>query len=146
MNIKKFNGVFSLILLLAAVCVGVYAIAKYSVVIGAVYIGITAFCVLGIIYSFCAKCECRSGSCSHVIPGKMTNLFPDRKQTNYSFGDIFFTIVSLLVILLFPQYWLWRNTSLVILFWILIAAAVVEILFFVCKNCKNKKCPVFKNV
>ncbi len=82
-------------------------------------------------------------SCSHVLPGKITKFIPARKPDNYSYKDISALIISLTVLLVFPQFWLWKNKFFLIVFWSLFIMAVVEVRLFVCKNCKNAKCPFF---
>lgn len=128
---------------MVTICIGLFSIAKFSLISAVLYIAIILIFTSLIIYSFCAKCDCRLESCSHVFPGKMTKLFPDRKQTKYSNLDRFITSLSLVFILIFPQLWLWKIKFLFILFWVLFLAAVAEILLFVCKNCNNQKCPVW---
>lgn len=142
---KKFHGVLSLGLILAAVGVGVYAIARSSVILAAFYIGLTVIGILLVVYSFCSKCACRSHACSHIIPGKITGLFPTRAQAGYTGLDISLTMLALLVILFFPQYWLLQSVLLLGLFWVLMVSAVAEILLTVCPGCNNKICPLCKN-
>jgi hypothetical protein len=56
------------------------------------------------------------------------------------------TFISLLLIIFFPQFWLWKIKYLFILFWILLSISGAMILLFVCNKCDNKKCPACRNI
>jgi hypothetical protein len=140
--VRKFHGVFSLLLILAAVVIGAGYLLGNFTGWGLVYLGIIALANPLVLYSYCAKCLCREDACSHVIPGKLTRLLPTRRQAPYTFWDYFATALALAVLLGFPQIWLWRSTGLWVLFWILTTVGLVEILFFVCRTCRNANCPI----
>ena len=137
----KFHGIFSLLLILAAVVIAIVYLLGNFRGWGLVYLGIIALSNPLILYSYCAKCLCREDACGHVIPGKLTRLLPVRRPGPYSFWDYFVTALSLAALLGFPQIWLWRSKGLFILFWILVTVGLVEILFFVCRTCRNTSCP-----
>jgi hypothetical protein len=141
---NKISGVLSLLLICIACAIGFFEILMSSVVFAATYTIIAVSGSFLIIFSFCAKCECRSDACGHIVPGKLTNLFPDRDQTDYSIADYFLTSISLLLVIGFPQFWLWKNSYLFITFWVLIIITLVMILSSVCKKCENTKCPLCK--
>ncbi|MCJ7771947.1 MAG: hypothetical protein MUP22_02315, partial [Desulfobacterales bacterium] len=81
-----------------------------------------------------------------VLPGKLTALFPSRESEKYSALDILATIIALALIIFFPQYWLWKHKLLLFVFWLILVIATLEILLFVCKECKNENCPICPNV
>ena len=137
----KFHGAFSLLLILAAVVIALVYMLDVSPGWGFCYIAVIIIANPIVLYSYCAKCLCREDACSHVIPGKLTRLLPARKQGPYSFRDYSATAMSLAALVGFPQFWLWRSKGLWILFWILITIGLVEILFFVCRSCRNANCP-----
>ena len=139
----RFHGVFSLLLVILSIIGGLLSVLNESFVMGLWYIAIILLSSPIILYSFCAKCMCRLDSCRHVFPGRLSQLFPPRKQGRYTFWDIFWTLVALLALLLFPQYLLWKNKAFLIIFWISCLIALAEILFFVCKGCKNERCPIY---
>jgi hypothetical protein len=139
--VRKFHGVFSLLLILAAVVIGAGYLLGNFTGWGLVYVGIIVLANPLVLYSYCAKCPGREDACSHVIPGKLTRLLPTRRQAPYTFWDYFATALALAVLLGFPQIWLWRSTGLWVLFWILTTVGLVEILFFVCRTCRNANCP-----
>lgn len=136
----KFHGVFSLLLFVLALAVALTTLWRQSVWLGLLYLAITGFAAYGILFAYCCKCSVRLDNCSHVFPGWFTRLMPQRKQGPYSFGDIAWTVLFLAVMVLFPQYWLLQNLTAMILFWLLAIVALVEILLFVCRKCKNTGC------
>ena len=140
---NKFHGVFSLFLIILSIIVGLLSVLNESFVMGLWYIAIIFLSPPIILYSFCAKCICRLDSCRHIFPGRLSQLLPPRQQGHYTFWDIFWTSVALLALLLFPQYWLWKNITFFIIFWISCFIALTEILLFVCRGCKNKRCPIY---
>jgi hypothetical protein len=137
----KFHGVFSLVLITVSMIVGIIALFEQSTALGGIYILIILISQPVILYAFCSKCPCREDSCRHVFPGKLTKIFPGREENAYTGWDLFWTSLALAVLFLFPQYWLWKNKILLILFWIPSVVAVLEILNFVCRGCKNFHCP-----
>jgi len=138
----KFHGVFSLILILLSVVIALGYVFINSIGWGVVYLCIIVVANPIVLYSYCAKCLCREDGCSHVIPGKLTRLLPARIQAPYSFWDYFATALSLAALIGFPQIWLWRSNGVLVLFWILVTLGLVEILFFVCRTCRNANCPI----
>ena len=143
---SKFHGVFSLILILAAVVMALIHVLGVSLGWGLVYLGIIIVANPIILYSYCAKCLCREHACSHVFPGKLTSLLPARKQGPYSFVDYLGTALPLIALFGFPQFWLWQRKSAFIAYWILILLGLIEILLLVCRHCENENCPMNRSV
>ena len=138
--VGKFHGVFSLLLILAAVLLALVYMFGKSISWALVYLGIIVLANPFVSYSYCAKCLCRNDGCSHVFPGKLTRLLPSRKQGPYTFMDYFWTSLSLIVLFVFPVPWLWQNKLLFFGYWILLIAGLAEILLFVCRTCRNENC------
>ncbi|MEN8245467.1 MAG: hypothetical protein ABFS43_11275 [Thermodesulfobacteriota bacterium] len=84
----KLHGVFSLLLIVLAVTVALTTLWRLSPWLGLVYLAICGFSACSILYAYCAKCSARLDNCSHVFPGKITRLLPQRNQGPYSFGDV----------------------------------------------------------
>ena len=139
--VSKFHGVFSLLLISAAVVIAIVYLLSHSIGWGLVYLGIIMLANPIVLYSYCAKCLCREDACSHIIPGNLTHLLPIRRQGPYSFWDYFGTAISLVALFGFPQFWLWQSLAIFILFWILLLTGLFEILLFVCRACSNTNCP-----
>ncbi|ODS42727.1 MAG: hypothetical protein MSIBF_05370 [Candidatus Altiarchaeales archaeon IMC4] len=142
MDNRRFHGVISLFLIFFSIIIGLLSILSDSLPTGLLYVAIILISPLIVIYSFCSKCICRLDSCAHIFPGNLSKLLPPRKQGNYTGLDILGAAIPLAVMLLFPQFWLWENKILLIIFWLLFLIALAEIKLFVCNGCKNKNCPV----
>ena len=138
----KFHGVFSLILIFAAVGLALVYMLNLSAVLGAAYLAIIIVAVPVVLYSYCAKCSCREGACSHVLPGRLIRLLPARRPGPYSLPDYLATALALIALLGFPQIWLWHNKIVFVVFWVILLAALAEILFLVCRTCNNQNCPI----
>ena len=143
---NRFHGVLMLSLLGSACVVGLIAILLESLVLGLLYLTIVAAALLTIVYCFCGKCLCRLDACVSIFPGKLTQLLPERKGTNYTFWDISAVFISLFAIALFPQYWLIKRVILLLIFWLLFLGAHAEIMLVVCRRCGNERCPMFKRI
>jgi hypothetical protein len=135
---KNFHGITSMLLFIASTEIAGYALFNYSALLGSAYILILILGFSFISLTYCIKCPIRA-KCNHIIPGLVSKL---RKynSTDYTRRDIITTLITLLVIIGFPQYWMFKSFSLFIVFWIVISITLVEIFFFVCSKCSNKKC------
>ena len=140
----RFHGVFTLILLGFAGVVAFIALLQESTILALVYMVISSLSLLTIVYFFCGKCVCRKDACAMVLPAKLSKRLPERKDAPYTYWDLSFILLSLVVMSMFPQYWLWRHKVLFILYWALFMAAHMEITFIVCKRCDNTRCPIHK--
>jgi hypothetical protein len=139
--IGKFHGIFSLLLIAATVVIALASILSQTIGWGLAYVAVIMLANPIVLYSYCAKCLCREDACGHVFPGRLTRLLPNRKPGSYNFMDYLGTAISLIVLFGFPQFWLWQNVTIFLLFWIMLITALVEILFFVCRTCNNTNCP-----
>ncbi len=139
---NNFHGVFSLILILASVVIALSYMLIVSLGWGLAFLGIIILANPIVLYAYCAKCLCRDDACSHVFPGKLTRLLPSRKQGPYMLMDYFWTALSLMALFGFPLPWLWRSKVLFFGYWLLLLIGLAEILFFVCRSCRNANCPM----
>jgi hypothetical protein len=142
---QKWHGVVSLIWFEAAVLAALAFLLYSSTLAGLLYLGLTGLASLVVLFAYCAKCDVRDHSCSHVFPGKIANRLPSRKPGPYSLEDICGTGGALAFIVFFPQYWLWQNRAVFVFFWGLIIIAVAQIRWRVCPGCRNQNCVMGKN-
>lgn len=141
---RRIHGILSLLILCVAVLAATLAIVQSSILWAVLYIvGILLSCLV-LIYSFCTKCPCRKTDCGHVIPGKLTGLFPSRPEEPYTFADKTGVVVPIVFMIVYPQYWLLAQPVYFYLFAILCLIAAADIQFFVCKGCSNNLCPFFQ--
>ncbi len=141
----KFHGVLSLSLIGGSILIGLYAILRENISAGLFYLLLSGFCTLAIVYAYCCKCQCRAHGCSHVLPGKLAGMLPKRKQGPYTAADISTVVIALLIMIAVPQLWLAKVPPLLLTFWLFFAAALLEILLFVCSACHNRQCALCRN-
>lgn len=139
-GMERFHGLFSIGMLSLALIIGLTAMFVESLWLGILYGVVMIAGLLGALNAYCAKCPARTTGCGHVVIGPLTEIFPARKQGPYTKGEYGIVAVSLLALILLPQYWLIRHVGLFITFWVLTAAALVEINCFVCTRCENTMC------
>ena len=141
---RQIHGIFSLLILFAAVLTATLAIVQSSVIWAVLYlVGILLSCLV-VLYSFCVKCPCRNTDCRHVIPGRLTRFFPRREEGPYTFWDKTGLVVPIVFMTVFPQYWLLKHPVHFYLFVVFLLIAAEDIQFFVCKGCTNCFCPFFQ--
>lgn len=139
---RKQHGVLSLILVFLAIAVGTISIAGSSKYYALIYIIISLISFLIVVFSFCAKCPCRQKECGHVLPGKLTKILPERVKAPYNTRDYCGVLIPLLLIIAIPQFWLVNRLLLLVVFWVLMIIALLDIGLKVCKGCGNKDCPL----
>ena len=136
-NLK--HGIISIILAGISFVIAFLSIIQLSNVAAFIYLALILLGFISIIYSYCTKCEGRF-NCAHVFIGKIAQVFPKRKDKGYSTFDYIGLLVPLVLIIGFPQYWLWKTPELLIPFWILFIVSGLEIKKYVCVKCLNTKC------
>jgi len=140
MRSNRFHGVTSLGLMFAALAIGVVAVSRHSWLAAGVGICVSVLWVLPVAWFFCTKCCCRL-DCGHVLLGLITRALPERRLGPYTKTEALFTVLPLLVVVVYPQYWLAKETPLLIAFWCLVAVAGLQAVLFVCRGCSNAACP-----
>jgi hypothetical protein len=138
---KKINehGIISMILFFAAITLSIIAMLRESTLGTIIYLIFLLLGFISVIYSYCTKCTGRF-HCGHIIIGKIAQRFPKRSQTLYTQWDYIGVIIPLLIILLFPQLFLFKIKWMFFGFWLLTILAVIEIKLFVCTKCPNSQC------
>jgi uncharacterized membrane protein HdeD (DUF308 family) len=143
LNKTNTYGVLGLLLVVLAIITGFVAIITESVEYALIYLAVIAICVLGVLYSYCAKCK--NTACGHIYPGKMVKYLPKRKQTNYSNIDKTIFVICMFLVFFFPQPWLIRNFLLLTVFWALVIIRAIILVKKTCQVCNNDNCPLNPN-
>ena len=86
---NKIHGILSFILVFISIVIGMIAISFSSILHVIIYAGVLLIAFGCVIYFYCGKCTCRSASCGHVLPGKLTKFIPNRPSGGYSALDFF---------------------------------------------------------
>jgi hypothetical protein len=139
-NWHRVHGVSSIVLFGVAVAVADSVLLQISLGLGWIYIGVAVAGLLGIVTSFCTKCCCKH-QCSHVVLGWIAKWLPARPVGKYERRDLLGVIVSFAAIAIFPQFWLWTQPLMGMVFWVLTGVIIWEIARGVCPSCRNVLCP-----
>jgi hypothetical protein len=140
---RQFHGVTSLGLAALAIVIAAITLFQNSLVLGVIYL---AACGIGgwtVVYAYCSKCTCKA-NCAHVLPGKAALIY-NRQPGPYTKTEIAALILALLPIIALPQFWLWQSKSLFIIYWLLIAIALIQVRTVICRSCDNTHCPLNNN-
>lgn len=132
--------VISLLLFASAVVLALVNISIKSVLAGFGYLIISIISVLTISFFYCLKCPCRLHSCGHVFMSKITGLFTKTRSLPYTFSDVFFTFLAIVLLIGFPLYWLLSYTLILVVYICMLAIAGLEAAIFECKTCNNTAC------
>jgi hypothetical protein len=141
---SRLHGIVSLALIAAAMAIGWWTTLGSNLLAGLFYGALLLIGSFLIVYVFCTKCPIRASGCRHVLPGRLTPWLPARLQTPYTVSDYLAVGVILLVLIAYPQIWLVPHKITLLLFWLLLAAGLLEIILFVCQGCGNVRCLVCK--
>jgi hypothetical protein len=138
----RIPGLASIILGFTAVGIAIYQLFKNSIILGIVYT--ICFIVFFIItlYYYCRKCpHIKDNSCRRVLFGWATGrLFKPVKPAPYKPHEKLAQYFNMFVYIIFPQYWLFQDKFLFIIFWVLMILSVVIQLIAICPGCKNAFC------
>lgn len=136
---NTFYGVIVLLFQIAAMVVGFIGIAQYSLNAALIYAaGIPATFVI-FVYAYCTKCPIRN-NCVHVVHGLVANLMPGREQGKYSWADILGAMTFFGFVCIFPQYWLLKNLTLLVMFWVIYLTGMSLNAIKLCHGCGNVDC------
>jgi hypothetical protein len=138
---RKNAGLLSLGAVALALAAAAQSLFQESIVLGTAYMILSSLSVPVVLFAFCAKCPDRS-DCGHVLPGSAAAaLFSRRKCSPYTAGDLALTSAALAVLLLLPQFRLWKHPIAFGFFWVAMLAAGAGIRTRVCPGCGNSGCP-----
>lgn len=138
----KVPGILSLVLAVIALAIGALQLFSVSLILGLAYTISLPFLLLVVLYGYCRKCpHVRDHSCRHVVLGWIViKIFKTKEPASYTPIETVLATLPLLVLFLFPQYWLFQNLRLFIAFWVVSALTVLSIGLKVCPTCKNAFC------
>jgi hypothetical protein len=134
------HGCISVVFVIAAMVIGFIAIFQQSLVLAVCYaiLVLIGYSVVAAVY--CSKCPCR-GSCNHLFVGMISKLLSKPNESPYTKSDMVFgAVLPITVIMILPQFWLVKSPVLLLSFWVLLLTGAAEIILFVCKGCRNRKC------
>jgi uncharacterized membrane protein YuzA (DUF378 family) len=134
------HGCISVLFVIAAMMIGFIAILKFSLLFAVCFATLTiiAYCVIAAVY--CSKCNCRD-TCNHLFVGMLSKAISRPNNKPYTKSDMFYgAALPIGITVILPQFWLLKSPSLLLSFWGLLLIGATEIILFVCKGCRNRKC------
>jgi len=139
MNKIIINILFSINIL-----IGAYSIFQSNIMVGFVYILLFISSSFLMVYSYCAKCISCETKCAHPQFGYLRKYLPKRKIEQYKAYDYLGVLLFIIIAIALPQYWLWKNNMLFVLYWIISIILAVGIGTKLCPKCENKFCKMNK--
>lgn len=123
------------------IVIGSWAILSTSLMLAAIYFLASLFATLVVhSYSVCTKCPYCGKGC-YLPNGKLAGfMFSPKKPGKYTSLEGLGALGSLAFAVLVPQYWLFKNPLLLVPFWLVILALLVDIVVRICPRCLNFNC------
>jgi hypothetical protein len=138
----RISGLLSILLSFTAIGLAVYQLFVSSLLLGFLFLFCFIISWLNTFYHYCRKCpHTNNGSCRHVIFGWITSkLFKPVPPSPYLFKEKFAQYINVFIYVLAPQYWLFKNTSLFAMYWVLMIISIILQFTSVCRKCENAYC------
>lgn len=137
---RKITGVLSLLTFILAVFYSVIIIWNETLIGGIFYLLGSFISMNLILFFYCCKCKCKDENCGHILPGKITKFFPERKIEPYNFLDYIMSLISILFMVAVPLLFFGSELNRYLIFYGLLLFTVLLINRFVCVGCDNESC------
>jgi len=122
--------------------IGAYGIYLECILWGLIYSGFVIFGIaFGLSYFLCSHCPYpyKYSDCLFAPFWVFTKQYKFRSAP-MSISDKTVFILSMAGFIVIPQYWLFKNYTLLILFWIFCLPTLASLPFFWCKRCQHFSC------
>jgi len=123
--------------------IGAYGIYSNSIVWGLIYTGFVIFgSKFGLLYFLCSHCPYpyKHSDCLFVPSSLIKKQYEFRSDKMSVLDNIGFVAIMAGFIVI-PQYWLFKNYTILILFWILCLPTLASFPFYLCRRCQHFDCP-----
>jgi len=126
------------------IIIGAYGIYLQNIVWGIIY---TAFVIsglrFGLLYFACSHCPYpyKYSDCLFAPFWLIKNQCKFRSNPMTALDKVVSAVIMAGFVLI-PQYWLLKNYTILILFWIFCVLTIAGFPFYLCKRCRNFKCPL----
>lgn len=124
--------------------IGLYCIFRVSFFWAVVYGFLAALAFMGgVLPRLCAHCPYpyKHKDCLGLPAGLVPRLFK-YKGASMTQSDKVVLLIALAALFLFPQYWLLRNTPLLIAYWAAAVPMLLMIPLHICPRCRHTGCPL----
>lgn len=137
----RFHGVMSVILTLTAFACANYQLYVESLFLGVIYSVWIPIMLLITVQAFCTKCpHMADNTCRHALEWIIIKLIKVKEPSKYTLWETIRATIPLCIGVIFPQYWLFNNIPVLVVFWVIMIMVVLEIRQYVCKDCQNTYC------
>lgn len=121
---------------------GAYVILSANILLGIIYIVLGILGLVVVTRALCTRCPYpyQYSDCL-FFPFKWIKKLYKFRPSPPNFWDKLAIIVGMGIIFLIPQYWLFKNKILFIIFWIVAIILLLRISVYLCKHCRNFNCP-----
>ena len=130
--------------ILGSYVIAAYAIFQHSLWWALAYAVFLFAALEWVVYRFCSYCPypCDHSNCL-MMPYQLATKYnkPNRKPQNL-LDRFSFPVVMIVLLPLIPQYWLIKDKTLLLLFWIFTILAWAAMLTFKCSHCLYRACPL----
>ncbi|MCF8020379.1 MAG: hypothetical protein K9L62_13425 [Vallitaleaceae bacterium] len=134
-------GIISMVVLIIALIIGIFAMTTYSITYGGLYILIILLSGYVVLMRYCRKCpHSMNDSCHHKLPGQLAKKLPYKKTGKYTLYEYTSTIGSLLMVFILPLTSMNGKYYLLVPYLIIWAIVILMIKTKVCKLCYNRWC------
>lgn len=128
--------------LAAMILLAFFAILMHSVSAAVVYIVCSGVGGLLVVYRFlCVYCPYpyHFSDCL-FMPPKMVSALAKEREGECGAGDMAGTTIVMLILIVFPQYWLLKHTGMAVAFWAIAIFFAIAFPAIYCNRCRHKRC------
>ena len=129
-----------------SVIIGAHSIFLYSTIWALSYLGFVTVGMLVLFgYGLCSHCPYiyeEYTDCLFPPWGKAFRKIFSYRPEKLTLLDKLFFFTTILGIMVIPQYWLFKNYTLLILFWGFFLAMAGGFVFYECRKCQHVHCPI----
>ena len=143
--IEKFSlceKIFLRIVFYGVIIIGAYGIYSESRVWGFLYLGFLLAGTIILLFSLCSHCPYphKYSECLIISPWvmkKISKFNPEPMSSVKKTGSL----IMLGGMIIIPQFWLGKNITLLVLFWLFCVPAFIIFPLYFCKRCRHVHCP-----
>jgi hypothetical protein len=138
---KNRYGTISMVVLMIALAIGIFAMTTHSIVYGGLYVLVICLSGYVVLMRYCRKCpHSMNDSCHHKIPGLLAKKLPYKKTGKYTLYEYISTIGSMMILFALPFVSMVDRYYLLVPYLILWGIAILMVKIKVCKLCYNRWC------
>ena len=131
-----------------SVVIGTYGISLQSITWGLLYLGFVLFGMLVLFgYGLCSHCPYIHEEyidCLFPPWGKIYKKLYNYRSEKLTLLDKIIFLTTMIGIPLIPQYWLLKNYTVLVIFWLFYLPTAAGFLFYECRRCQHFGCPFNK--